>query len=70
MARVYIGGTAAEHKGEILVATMDDATNVTAQKGRSGEIVKVEFDSSVQDDTLVILWAPAKAAIEGLKVLL
>ena len=69
-ARVYIGGSAAEHQGEILVASNEDATLMEKRKGRTGEIVKVEYRDTVADDTLIILWAPAAAKIEGVKVTL
>lgn len=69
--RVYAPGDADEHRGEILVGSIDaDATKLDTMKGQEGEIVKVEFDGTLAKNTLVIMWAPADADIEGVKVLL
>lgn len=69
-ARVYIGGDAEAHQGEILVASNEDATVMEPLKGKTGEIVKVEYRDTVQKDVLIVLWAPAAAKITGVKLTL
>ena len=69
-ARAYIGGDAAKLKGEILVAGASEVTHMEVVETKGGDLVKVEYRDTVQDGVLIILWAPAKAAITGVRLAL
>lgn len=69
--RVYIGGQAAEHRGEILVGTLNDVTLAEPVEMSDGtKLTKLTFTDTLADHSKVILWAPEDADIEGVKILL
>lgn len=69
--RVYIGGKAEDHQGEILVGTLEDVTKAEAVVMPDGtELTKLEFRNTLADDSVVVLWAPDEADIEGVKIYL
>ena len=68
-ARVYIGGEPEEHRGEILVGTTKDITGA-GFTGKNDEVAYFEYDNTLADNTLVIVWLPKEAKHEGVKVLL
>ena len=69
--RVYIGGDAAEHAGEIITASLDDVTFAEAVEMRDGtKLTKLEFRNTVIDKGVLVMWAPEEADITGVKVIL
>lgn len=69
--RVYIGGTAEAHAGEIFTASLDDVTRAEAVEMRDGtKLSKLEFRDTVIDKGVVVLWAPEDADIKGVKCIL
>lgn len=69
--RVYIGGTFDEHRGEILVGTLEDVTLAEPVEMQDGtKLTKLTFVDTLADRSKVILWAPEDADIEGVKILL
>lgn len=69
-ARAYIGGDAAKLKGEVLVASSEEITHMEVIETKGGDLVKVEYRDTVQDGVLIILWAPAKASVTGVRLAL
>lgn len=69
--RVYSPLSHEKQTGEILVGNIDtDATAIETSTASDGtELAKVEFDGTLADNVLVVMWAPADAEIEGIKVL-
>ena len=67
--RVHIGGSADEHKGEILAGTAEDITFAELQ-GEKDELAYFEYRDSLQKGVLVRVWVPAKAQHDGIKVIL
>ena len=68
--RVYAPGDAKKLSGEVLAGTVEDETDVEVLEIKGSEIVKVEYRDTLAPNTLVILWAPAEADIEGVRMAL
>ena len=68
--RVYTPLSVEDQAGEILVGSIEDATSISdvqVSKDKQ-EYVKVEFDGTLAEGVLVLMWAPADADIDGVKL--
>lgn len=68
--RVYAPGDAKKLSGEVLAGTIADETDVEEVEVKGKALVKIEYRDTLAANTLVILWAPAKADIQGVRVTL
>ncbi len=68
--RVYAPGDAKKLSGEVLAATVEDETDIKIMKVGDQELAKIEYRDTLAANTLVILWAPADANIEGVRITL
>jgi len=69
-ARIYIGGDASQLKGEVVTVGQSEVTSIEVDD--KGELAKVEYRDVRTEHgvALVILWAPAKATIDGVRLAL
>ena len=68
--RVYAPGDAKKLAGEVLAGTIADETDIEEVEVKGKALVKIEYRDTLAPNTLVVLWAPAKANIEGVRITL
>lgn len=68
--RVYSTTAPKDFRGSILAGSVEgDATLIDDDEAEATGLIKVEFDGTLEDNSLVVMWAPADADIKKVKVL-